>query len=193
MKKLLLSTAIAIFAIANVNAQSVNFGAKAGLNLANVGGDIDENEGIVGFHIGGVAEISISEKFSIQPELLFSAQGTKFEEGDGKLTMKLNYINIPVMAKYYVADGFSLEAGPQIGILASAKAKYEIGGESESEDIKDNFESLDLGLNFGLGYKLDSGLNFAARYNLGLSNLAKDSGNEKINNGVFQLSVGYMF
>ena len=48
-------------------------------------------------------------------------------------------------------------------------------------------------LNFGLGYKLDSGLNFAARYNLGLSNLAKDSGNEKINNGVFQLSVGYMF
>src|SRR5690606_9363365 len=177
MKKLLLSTAIAIFAIANVNAQSLNFGAKAGLNLANVGGDIDENEGIVGFHIGGVAEISISEKFSIQPELLFSAQGTKFEEGDGKLTMKLNYINIPVMAKYYVADGFSLEAGPQIGILASAKAKYEIGGESESEDIKDNFESLDLGLNFGLGYKLDSELNFAASYNLGLSNLAKDSDN----------------
>lgn len=193
MKKLLLSAAIAVFAMSGINAQDVKFGAKAGINLANVGGDIEENKGIIGFHVGGVAEISFSEKFSIQPELLFSAQGTKFEEGDGKLTMKLNYINIPVMAKYYVADGFSLEAGPQIGILASAKAKYEIGGESESEDIKDNFESLDLGLNFGLGYKLDSGLNFAARYNLGLSNLAKDSGDEKINNGVFQLSVGYMF
>lgn len=193
MKKLLLSAAIAIFAMANVNAQGVKFGAKAGLNLANIGGDIEENKGIIGFHVGGVAEISFSEKFSLQPELLFSAQGTKFEEGGDKLTMKLNYISIPVMAKYYVADGLSLEAGPQIGILASAKAKYDIGGESETEDIKDNFESLDLGLNFGLGYKLDSGLNFAARYNLGLANIAKDSGDDKINNGVFQISVGFMF
>ena len=64
------------------------------------------------------------------------------------------------MAKYYVAEGFSLEAGPQIGFLMSAKMKAESGGDSEEIDVKDDLKSIDFGINFGAGYKLENGLNF---------------------------------
>ncbi|WP_138434500.1 porin family protein [Winogradskyella algicola] len=202
MKKLFLA-AFAVFAFASVNAQEVKFGAKAGVNLASIGGDAEDVDARTSFHIGGVAEIVISDKFSVQPELLFSSQGAKseytedfgeFGSFDVEEKIKLNYLNLPVMAKYYVAEGFSLEAGPQIGFLLSADAEVEVDGESEEEDVKDEFKGIDFGLGFGAGYKLDNGLNFSARYTLGLANIAEDAGDDfSIQNNVFQISVGYMF
>ena len=63
MKKLLLMTAVAVFGFLNINAQEVKFGAKAGVNFATLGGDVEDADGITSFHVGAVAEISISEKF----------------------------------------------------------------------------------------------------------------------------------
>lgn len=191
MKKLLLVAAIAAFGF-TANAQDVTFGAKAGLNLSSISGD--ETNGYdsrTAFHIGGVAEISISEKFSVQPELLYSAQGFKESFEGVDIDYNLDYINLPIMAKYYVAEGFSLEGGPQVGFLMSAKAK----AEGADEDLKDFVKGIDFGLNFGLGYKMESGLNFGARYNLGLSNINDGEGSDefKNQNSVIQLSVGFFF
>lgn len=194
MKKVLLAVAI-LAAGLTANAQEVNFGAKAGVNFANVSGeDVEDNITRTSFNVGAVVEFEISDKFSIQPELIYSAQGAKLEEeeSDVDLTLKLDYLNVPVIAKFYAAEGFSLEFGPQVGFLLSAKAKAKIGGDSGETDIKDEFETVDFGLNFGAGYKLDSGLNFSARYNLGLSNVAKES-ESSVKNSVFQISVGYFF
>ncbi|QNK78417.1 porin family protein [Winogradskyella undariae] len=194
MKKLLLITAVAVLGFSNVNAQEVTFGAKAGVNFATLGGDTEDLDGLTSFHVGGVAEISFSEKFSVQPELLYSAQGASFEESGYEETLKYDYLNLPIMAKYYVAEGFSVEAGPQIGFLLSSKYEMEYDGESEEVD-NDDASSIDFGLNFGLGYKMDNGLNFSARYNLGLSNVydGEDSDDYSVQNNVFQVSVGYFF
>jgi hypothetical protein len=130
---------------------------------------------------------------------LYSAQGasqkSSFDEFEFEANINLDYLNLPLMAKYYVAEGFSLEAGPQVGFLMSAKAKVSGGGESEEEDIKDSVKGINFGVNFGVGYKLDSGLNFGARYNLGLSNDNDDSEfpDDTYKNSVIQLSVGYFF
>jgi hypothetical protein len=170
----------------------VAFGAKAGLNLATITGD--ETDGLdsrTAFHLGVVAEISVSEKFSVQPELLYSAQGASDSFEGIDVDLKIDYINLPVMAKFYVAEGFSLEAGPRVGFLLSAKGE----GGGESIDFKDETKGIDFGVNLGVGYKLESGLNFGARYNLGLSNIndGEDSDDFKNQNSVFQLSVGYFF
>ena len=189
MKKVLLIACIALFGF-NVNAQGVSFGAKAGVNFASLtGDDVDDLDGRTSFHIGAVAEISISEKFSVQPELIYSAQGAKesFEGEDFELNV--DYLNIPVLAKYYVAKGFSLEAGPQVGLLLSAKIKA--GG--EEEDFKDEVKGIDFGANLGLGYKLDNGLNFSAKYIVGLANISEDSDDSDVKNSVVQVSVGYSF
>lgn len=183
MKKLLVVAAVAVFGLGNVTAQDIKFGAKGGLNFATLSGDNTGDIGTVtAFNFGLMAELPITEKFSFQPELLYSGQG--FSAGNN--TVALNYLNVPLMGKYYLTKGFSLEAGPQIGYLLSAK--------NEAVDVKDSFKSVDFGANFGVGYKLENGLNFSARYNLGLSNINNVDGiNDKNKNGVFQVSVGYFF
>tara|TARA_B110001452_G_C15150570_1_gene400458 strand:+ start:232 stop:786 length:555 start_codon:yes stop_codon:yes gene_type:complete len=183
MKKNLLVTVIAVLGLTNVNAQEIKFGAKGGLNFASIGGDNSGDVDLVtAFNFGLVAEIHISEKFSFQPELMYSGQGYSFNDD----TTALNYLNIPLMGKYYLTKGFSIEAGPQIGFLLSAK--------NDKTDVKNSFNTVDFGVNFGLGYKLDNGLNFGARYNLGLSDINNiDNSSNKNRNGVFQLSVGYFF
>ena len=185
MKKILL-TAAAVFAFSFANAQDVKFGAKAGLNfssLANAEGAKTQ----VGFHLGGYATISVSDKFAVQPELLYSAQGAKFEGG----SLNLSYINIPVMAKFNVADKFNLEVGPQIGLLMSATAKSSAG----SLDVKEGYKTMDFGLNFGAGYDVAENINVGLRYCLGLSQLEKElaSGETATKNTNIQLSLGYRF
>jgi hypothetical protein len=197
MKKLILFVALAIFVIANSNAQ-INFGAKAGVNFATItGDDVESFDGRTAFHVGVVAEIVISETFSFQPELLYSAQGADYSDDEFEGTFKLDYLNIPLMAKFYVGEGFSLEAGPQVGFLMSAKDEYDFTGtafKSEEEDIKEFVKDIDFGINVGVGYKLEGGLNFGARYNLGLSD-ANDSGDDSftLKNSVIQAYVGYFF
>ncbi|PQJ21734.1 porin family protein [Tenacibaculum sp. SG-28] len=200
MTRALLSVfAICVFSFSYAQG-NINFGAKAGLNLATLTGDA-EADMKAGFHIGGMAEISINEKFSVQPELLFSAQGAQeditFDNGAGDQTENLkynfSYINLPVMAKYYVTEALSLEAGPQIGFLVDSKVKA-AGETVDAEDLLGDLSTIDFGLNFGFGYKLDSGLNFSARYNLGLSNISDDSNSDaEVKNSVFQFSIGYFF
>lgn len=193
MKKSLLIAAIAVFGLSNVNAQEISFGVKAGANFATQGGDdVDGAKMKVGFHAGVLAEFMISEKFGIQPELLYSMQGAKAEEGDYKTN--LDYITLPIMAKYYITEGFSVHAGPQIGFLISAKT-----GDDDMVDVKDFYKSIDYGLGIGAGYALDNGLFFNARYYLGLANIQEEieflgqTIEPTVHNNVIQLSVGYMF
>jgi long-subunit fatty acid transport protein len=193
MKKLFLFAALAIFGLSTTIAQ-VNFGAKAGVNFSDItGNEVDSFGGRTSFHLGAVAEIMVSDMFAVQPELIYSSQGSDYDESEFSGTVKLDYLNIPVMAKYYVAEGFSVEAGPQVGFLLSAKDDY---GDGE-EDIKDFVKGTDFGVNLGLGYKMENGLNFGARYNLGLSdNLDVDdfeAEGAEYKNSVIQISVGYFF
>ena len=203
MKKVLFIAVVVLLGLGNVNAQEVRFGAKGGLNSSNFTGDLEGFDSKVGFNLGAFAAISLSDKFIFQPELLFSTQGASsedsFESETFKLTIKANYLNIPLMIKYGVTDKFALEFGPQLGFLLSAKGKSEgtFDGEaiSEEEDIKDSFKSIDFGLNFGASFDVAENIMIGARYNLGLSNIIdeEDSGDDKVQNAVFSFAVGYRF
>jgi len=196
MKKIILSI-VAILTFGFVNAQEkedMSFGIKGGLNISTITNVNDvgvSSSSLIGFHVGVFGEFMVSDKFAIQPELLYSAQGIKLDFDGDKGDLKLDYINIPVMAKYYVAEAFSLEFGPQIGFLVSAKAKS--GG--VSEDVKDQFKSTDVSLGFGANYNFAEKFMLGARYNLGLTRLQKDlfPGESESKNSVFQISLGYKF
>ena len=200
MKKVIL-TAITVMSFAFANAQDVKFGLKGGINLSNFTGDIEDASSKVGFQVGGFAEFKLSDKFAIQPELLYSTQGAKYKESEVnylyKETINLGYLNVPVMAKYYVIDKLSIEAGPQIGFLLSAKDKWEetyLGEKySGKESIKDSFKSVDFSLNVGAGYDFTENVSAGIRYNFGVSNISDFGDNGKIHNNVISLSVGYKF
>jgi hypothetical protein len=213
MNKIFL-TITTIMAVYFVNAQDVKtdgndvikFGVKAGINLANLTSNEDLSMRI-GFHVGGFMQYKLSEKFALQPELLFSTQGAKYQ-GSGALSgyvisvesnYKLAYLNLPVMAKYYVSNKFSFEAGPQIGFLLSAKNEFDYSGtllgepisDSGEIDIKDDFNSFDFGINFGAGYDFNDKISLGLRYNLGLSDVSDYYYLDK--NSLIQLSLGYKF
>lgn len=179
---------ITLFA-AGAAAQGISGGLKAGINLANLNGDdVEDTDMKIGYHFGGYAKFSITEAFSVQPELLYNAVGAKSSESGVDGNYKINYITVPVMLGYSFGK-VSIQAGPQIGFLTSAKLKVEGGGTSGEVDLKDDLKGTDFGVNVGLG--LDFGkINAAARYCIGLSNIV-DADEADVKNGVIQLSVGY--
>jgi len=206
MKKVMLVVTIATLGLGTLNAQGINFGAKGGLNISNFVGDIEDSESKIGFNIGVFAEIVLLDKLIFQPEILFSTQGAKnedsFDDENYISTIKVNYLNIPLMLKYAVSNKFSLEFGPQVGFLLSANANVEATMDgstiSVEESVKESFNNIDFGLNFGASFDLTEKIIIGARYNLGLSNVANDEEeieNEdfKVSNTVFSFSVGYKF
>jgi hypothetical protein len=181
MKKFILTVAILAFGF--TNAQETKFGLKGGLNIASLTNS-QGSSSLMGINIGGFAEIKLNEKFAVQPEILYSGQGAKYSDFGN---FGMNYINIPVMAKYFIAEGFNVQAGPQLGILMSAKL--------DGMDAKDLVKSSDFGINLGAGYDVSENIGLELRYCMGLSQIQKElmMGETASKNSVIQLSVGYKF
>jgi len=185
MKKFLLAVVLLAGTFA-AQAQGLNFGIKAGANFSNFQGDLD-TDGITSFHAGAVLELNIVPTFSVQAEGLFSSQGGKakyVEDGVVGVARDINldYISIPVLAKFYVLPNtLSITAGPQFSFLVN--------------DADDIFETkkFDLAASGGLELKIIAGLFAQARYNIGLTNVNDSEVRGDVKNGVFQLSVGYFF
>ncbi|WP_276504648.1 porin family protein [Terrimonas pollutisoli] len=168
-----------------VSAQETHFGLKAGLNVSSVnvspGGDYDSKAGL---HVGGLAHIHISRHFALQPEVVYSMQGGKVDD----VKLKLNYINIPLLAQYMVDNGFRLQTGPQLGLLVSSKRE---AGDVEV-NLEDNFSTVDFSWAFGMGYLFPAGFGVDARYNLGINDIY-EPGAAKLKNSVFQVGFFYQF
>ncbi|UOY07621.1 PorT family protein [Muricauda sp. SCSIO 64092] len=185
MKNTFCITLALLLCLSSLNAQDFSFGAKAGANFSNLTGDDVENASSrTGFHIGAVAHIGISEKFGVQPELIYSQQGSVDDEFD--ITLKLDYLTLPILADVTLAEGLSLQAGPQFGFNINSSAEDSDGNEGEPEGIND----LDIGVVLGAQYTLDSGLFFQARYGLGLSDITDDGDAQNSN---ISISIGYFF
>jgi hypothetical protein len=198
MKKIVLFLGI-LFCV-QTNAQSskreegIVIGVKGGLNMSNFMGDVKDQGMRTSVHLGLLAEIIVSDNFSVQPELLYSGQGSTYTGPDpGFARTKLDYLTVPVLGKFGLTDNLSFEAGPQLGLLLSSKLKT-----NDSNNKIDNVKTLDFGLNAGLEYELSNGVIFQGRYSLGLTNvdgnpvITEDS-NKRASNSVIQFSVGYLF
>lgn len=196
----LLSFGISFAQQESKSGSDIKYGAKGGLNLANiVGDDAGDANNYVGFNAGFFVEIPVTDKLIFQPEILYSAQGSK-SEGivDGynvDATLKFNYINLPLMFKYQVANKFSLEAGPYIGFLTSAKLKFDVEGlGSDTVDMKDDVKSTDFGIGVGMNYEFSDVIFANARYQGGLTEIGdSEAGGNSVKNSVFQIGLGFRF
>ncbi|MBP2833532.1 PorT family protein [Aquimarina sp. U1-2] len=165
-------------------------GFKIGLNYANLAGDIDDTEARIRMHLGAVIEFPVSSRFYVQTEILYSAQGYTVDENGIDNKVSLNYLALPIIAKYYFTPRFSLETGPRFATLASSSQSE---GE-ETDAFFDTFENFDFGWNFGVGYKAESGLFFQLHYVLGINEVIDTNVLDiSANTSMFQLSVGYLF
>jgi len=198
MKKLLFIS-ILLIASMGLKAQESHFGAKLGLGFTSLNTPNSSNSNAkskLGVNVGAVAEFMLSDQFAIAPELLYSTLGQSYKwqyEGDNwEDNYASSYLQIPVMARYYVNDNLYLNGGIQLGLLLSATDTEILNGHSHSENVKSQLESTDFGFGIGGGYKLENGLFFDARYIAGLSNINIDK-DWPIKNNAIMFSAGYYF
>jgi hypothetical protein len=174
----------------------VALGIKGGLNFANVNASSvgAAYNSRTGYHVGAFAMFKLT-KIAIQPELIYSSQGTDvtITGVPGSFNSNFDYLNIPVLLKFYLAGGFNLQAGPQFGFLMSAQGPVVNGstGTVTTGNIKDDLESSDVSIGVGVGFDLPARLNIDARYNIGVSDVNNGASTSAIKNQVFQLSLGF--
>jgi Outer membrane protein beta-barrel domain len=189
--KLVISTLFAVLLISSTAiAQHTNIGIKGGLNAYSLNADNGANfDTKVSFHVGLIGHIHLSTQFALQPELVYSVQGTQYTVAGENVKLNLNYVNVPLLLQYMFDNGFRLQAGPQLGILASAKSEVN----NTNADVKDDFENIDLGLSVGASYvNPKSNFGIDIRYNHGLSNINKSGTTDYFNRGL-QAGVFYLF
>lgn len=191
----------------------IELGVKAGLNFSGLALSSDgklvgaKYNNLTGFH-GGAYGLFKRGKFAVQPEIVYSRQGQTYNTPNySNLRTDLNYINVPVMIKYYPFGGVNVQVGPQLGFLMSAKGDLvqvlsggSLGQAVLNQDLKSYLNGTDFSIAFGAGVDLPLGINISVRYNYGLNNINKFSGGSsdtpsfsvaKTQNQVIQFSVGY--
>lgn len=203
MQKLLLSLGLLAGSLATAHAQQSHFGFKAGASLTTyVGSDVNSSiSSKFGFHGGLVANLSVNDRFTIQPELLYSMKGTQDQATRGGTTVTgyqtLHYVDVPVLLKAKFNQLF-VEAGPQVGVLVAANVTIEDGSNSMNVSNKSSFKDVDFGYAVGLGFQAESGIMVGFRYNGGLVDVPKaetlrgQTFQPQARNSAIQLYVGIL-
>lgn len=222
MKKKLLLTIIGVGTFTGaILAQSINYGIKAGINVANVfskiqgveeeisGGNLLGSK--IGFHGGGFVNFALGNGISIQPELYFSQLGARLSVKETQIMMPTNtvfetnsslnidYLILPALVKYtFLPQRFSVYAGPQIGFLLAAQSKgiKKVDGEiveEKKENIQKNIKPISFAAILGAEYTLPMGIVLSARYQTDLTRLNKEAENSKSYSNAFSFTVGYAF
>lgn len=182
MKKVFFLVIVTIFTITSYG-QGIDFGIKAGANFSTLT-DATGLKNKTGFHGGLFLGLKFNDKIALQPELLYSQQGAKFDSDK----IDLNYVNVPIVLKYYLIQGLNIQVGPQFGFIVDDNIKEVFGNIAEAE-------SFDLTGVVGAGYDLPMGIRIDARYNFGLTETFKDGEGKdgEGKNGVFSIALGYSF
>lgn len=192
MKKFVLLLTV-IGSLNFVQAQGFKIGAKAGANITGLNGVQFEQGFNFGYHAGGFAEIMFSKNMGIQPEVLWSqtslTPASSFDALRPDLanlsTIKLSYINIPILLTLKPVKLISFQVGPQFGILRDKNQSF-------TGNAASAFKSGDLSLLGGIQLNLLK-IRLYGRYAIGLTDI-KDIQNvassEKWKSKTLQLGLG---
>jgi hypothetical protein len=206
MKKLF--TVLLVFAaLTSISLAQMQIGLKAGLNIANVGGDDADElfeqspDSRTGFNGGLFFMYQFNNLFAIQPEAYYTMKGATSDLMGVDLTLKLDYVEIPVLFKVVIpAEGTSIKpsifVGPSLGFNTGAKLKGEDQDQSAEVDIDSLVTSTDFSLVFGggIGFMIGNNeLGVDIRYNLGLTTWDDEDDPYDVKNNVLSFNAYFGF
>ncbi|MDH6354813.1 hypothetical protein M2132_001144 [Dysgonomonas sp. PH5-45] len=208
MKKFLKPLVVAFALLVSVGASAqlpLSFGINAGMNLSNVGGDIDDTDAKVGFQVGVTADLALPMNFFLQSGLSFTTKGYKgngfvLKDGvasDADITSNAMYLQLPIRAGYKLVSlpglNLNVNAGPYFAHGIGGKTKYEsrIGDVKNDTFSKYELKRFDVGLGFGVGAEITK-FTVNLGYEFGLINISKVDVYDIKNRNAF-LTVGYKF
>jgi hypothetical protein len=199
LKKLLLPifiiSGLLLINISNIKAQG--FGISAGANFTNFNDTDASTDARTGLMAGLTYGISVPmSPITIQPRVFYAQKGAKASEGSIETTTKLDYIEIPVVAKFdFILDNPMLTPhvyfGPYAGFNISAEQEVSGGDNSGTFDIEDQIKNTDFGVVVGAGADITK-FNVGIRYSAGLTEIAENNAFDG-KNGVFSIVAGVNF
>lgn len=202
MKKIVL-VAVAMLLSVAANAQhvvgSLCIQPKLGLNVASMTNSDGANVRL-GVVTGAEIEYFVTNCVSLTGGLLYSQQGVKDSDEGLNATLKMDYVNVPLLVNVYVAKGLAVKAGLQPGYLVNDKIRVNTNGVSAEMGLEQAYreagvdasvKSVDFSLPIGISYEINN-IQLEGRYNLGLTKAITLEG-ESTKHNVFQFTVGYKF
>ena len=186
MKKILLLCAAALMVATAANAQGWAWGPKVGATFTTVNGvpDLKLREGVTA---GLFFESVAADWCVIEADLLFSMQGFKVEdELDSKV--RLNYLSMPIVGKYYVIDGLNLQLGASFDYLIHSGIKTDSATEF---NIDGDFNKFNIQFVAGMAYDFDFGMVLEGRYCYGLTPISTQT--QDAYSGMLQVTAGWRF
>jgi len=187
MKKGVITVLFVLVGLSAFSQAQVAIGIKGGLNFANIDASSlnAAYNSRTGYHAGAFVLVKLG-KIGIQPELIYSKQGSTVRINSTDIESNYDYFNIPIVLKLYTVAGINIQVGPQFG-FASGNIPYTINGQTAYDKLKGS----DISAALGLGWDAPFGLTFDARYNLGLTKINEGALPKDVKNQVIQISVGY--
>ena len=202
MKRIAIAFVCMIMATGAVMAQKTfTFGPKIGVDYTHFWGKNAKHGGRFNYQAGVFFEYRFTSEISIAPEVVFAAQGGKYKNEmfgiKHTFTEHVNYINVPVMLKYYVTPSLSIDFGPQVGFNIYSKFTDELDDGTHKgktvTDQKDATKSVDFGVALGLTYNIAKDVFVQGRYTMGMTSVLKTGEYNEAKNGNAQIAIGYRF
>jgi len=191
MKKTIIVILLGVFSLSTIPAFAQEaIGIKGGVNIASLS-EFTGRARISG-HGGLFLHHTINKNWCFQPEILFSGEGQRYFSDGAEHTLALDYLQVPLMMQYYPAPNIYLEAGPQVGLLLSARDKVDGFEEANTVNVKGDFAAAQVALGIGAGFKASEKIIFYGRYNFGLTDVSIFD-NIVDNSRVGQLGVAIRF
>jgi hypothetical protein len=194
MKKISLFILMASISLTSLHAQTVtrkkpNWGLKVGMNASNIRvEDGMDSRWKTGLATGAFFNIRTGNKFSLQPEFLYSSMGGRNLMTTSETSIRLNYFSVPVLVKYQLSNKFSFVAGPQIDVMIQSKIKSTDGFDT----VTDNFRENSFYGTGGVEFWPIKCFGVTGRYMYGLNNIAQ-IGTAKLKNQGAQVMAALRF
>ncbi len=171
-----------------------HLGIKGGVNANKIEGVSFSDRFEYNYLLGGLIQIPIVKKISIQPEVLFSQSKTTVSNNPAQpfdpnnptnKNVTLDYLNLPILLN--MGGAFKFQLGPQYSIkLNKDNTLLQNGG--------DAFKTGDFSVCGGFQWRLPVlGIHIGARYLIGLSDISSISSQDKWKSQSLQISTGFIF
>lgn len=192
MRYLSFFVAVLFFITATAQAQTFKAGVKFGTTVNKLSGYSFSEKFTFGYHAGAFAEIKLSDRLFLQPEVLFSQVNTDTSSQFRQLyqlnastlsNIKLSYLSVPLLLNYKLNKVISLQAGPQYGILIDQNKNLLQNG-------REAFRSGDFSLLGGVQLKL-ANVRIYGRYAIGLQNINDIDNRDQWKNQSIQVGIGF--
>jgi hypothetical protein len=176
----------------------MEFGILGGLNLFTFGGsDATGAKSRTSFFGGVSLNLPLSSQLYVQPEVLYSGEGGKFESAGVTDEIKLGYVQIPVLLGFNLTPsgrtGVRVFAGPEVAFKLSCDLSETSGGVTQSVGCGSELKSTDFGVTGGAGLTFHMprfNINVDGRYTLGLAKVVSDV---NVKNQGFSIGAGLSF